>query len=179
MGTYIIATPSFPGPGLRVIQNFQQARQVLRQLRMLRQRQRRLLRWRRKLLRRPPSRPRPRPRKTGLNPGPGYPIQNLQTIFCGLQVLLLRRLPQPASPLSLNPTVLICRHDRNYQRNEQEDEPHHIVAMAVFHGHQRFPFLFHKGEIVPIGKTIVKAFPVPFPSPLPERRIPAGSRNPS
>ena len=175
MGTYIIATLLFLALAYALYKNFQQARQVLRQLRMLRQRQRRLLRWRRKLLRRPPS----RPRKTGLNPGPGYPIQNLQTIFCGLQVLLLRRLPQPASTLSLNPTVLICRHGRNYQRNEQEDEPHHIVAMAVFHGHQRFPFLFHKGKNRPHWQNDRKAFPAPFPSPLPGRRIPAGSRNPS
>ena len=38
--------------------------------------------------------------------------------------------------------------------------------MAVFHGHQRFPFLFHKGEIVPIGKTIVKHFQFPSRHPF-------------
>ena len=55
-------------------------------------------------------------KRQGLNPGPGYPIQNLQTIFCGLQVLLLRRLPQPASTLSLNPTAVSYTHLDVYKR---------------------------------------------------------------
>lgn len=61
-------------------------------------------------------------------------------------------------PALSHPAVLVGHHSHNHHRNEQKHEPHDIVAMTVFHCNQGFPFLFHKGEIVPVRETVVQRF---------------------